>query len=148
MFHIPIGFSVGYISQFKTRIIEGELRYKELDHYLDSLKVKKCVWLSEDASGIVAKVEYDPQTNQMIGIVLPISQTTGFPIPFTFLAGSADEIKTNMDKAMSSLVYVVMAQPLKKGAHPFILQIFGTDNKFKSEHVLKRWKHTVEVLER
>lgn len=139
---------MGYISQFKTRIVEGELRHKELNHYLDSIKAKKCIWLSEDASGIVSKIEYDPQTNQMIGIVLPICHETGFPIPFTYLARSANEIEANVDKPKSAYVYVVMAQPLKEGAHPFILQIFGTDNKFKSENVLKRWKHTVDILER
>lgn len=100
--------------------------------------MRRSVWLSEDASGIVSKVEYDPKTNQMVGLVLPICGKTGIPIPFTYLARSGVEIKTNAEKPKASLVYVVMAQPLRMVAHPFILQIFGTDNKFKSEHVLKR----------
>lgn len=141
-------YLVGYISKFKTRIVEGELRHKELNHYLDTLKLEKIIWLSEDASGIIAKVEYDPETNQMIGITLPMCPNTGFPIPFTYLGRSAEEIHTNIERKKSSLVYVVIAQLLRKGVAPFILQVFGTDNKFKAEHVLKRWKYTVEILER
>jgi len=33
-----------------------------------------------------------------------------------------------------------MAQPLKEGSSPFCLCIFGSDNKFKSIHVQKRWE--------
>lgn len=118
-------------------------------HYLKSLNAEKVVWLSEDATGIVAKIEFDPQSNQMIGLVLPINSTTGLPMPFSFLARSANEIKYNIDKkAKSSLVYIVMAQPLIPKAPPFLLQMFGTDNKFKTQDVLFRWRHTVQELER
>lgn len=41
-----------------------------------------------------------------------------------------------------------MAQPLIEHAPPFVLQVFGTDNKFKSQDVLLRWKETVEELKR
>lgn len=118
-------------------------------HYLESLNAEKIVWLSEDATGLVAKIEFDPQSNQMIGLVLPVNTTTGMPMPYTFLARSATEIKYNIDKkAKSSLVYVIMAQPLIPKAPPFLLQMFGTDNKFKAEDVLLRWKHTEQELKR
>lgn len=80
------------------KIIEGQLRCKELRNYLESLKVEKCVWLSEDASGIVAKIEYDPQTNQMVGLVLPIDSSTGLPIPFTYMSRNDTEIQRNMNQ--------------------------------------------------
>lgn len=139
---------MGYISQHKPRIIEGELRCKELNTYLENLKLEKHVWLSEDATGLVAKVEFDPTTSQMVGLVLPMDQITGMPTAFTYLARSADEIQTNMQKKKSSLVYIVLAQPLKTGVPPFILQIYGTDNKFTTQNVLLRWKHTICELER
>lgn len=139
---------MNYINENKVKIIEGEIRHKELNHYLEALKLRKCVWLSEDATGIVAKIEFDPQSNQMIGLVLPISSTTGMPIPFTYLARNAKEIQTNMNKDKSSLVYVVMAQPLMEGVPPFILQLFGTNNKFVIRNVLHRWKYTEELLRR
>lgn len=137
---------MSYISQNKTKIVEGDLRCNELNQYLEALKAIKCVWLSEDASGIIAKVEFDAQSNQMIGLVLPINPATGMPTPFTYLARNAGEIELNMNKDKSSLVYIIMAQPLMDGVPPFILQLFGTNNKFKSEDVLNRWKYTVEAL--
>lgn len=139
---------MGYVSEYKTRIIEGELRCKELSHYLETIKVRKCVWLSEDASGIIAKVEFDPKTIQMVGIVLPINSNTGMPISFTYLSRTIDEIETSMKKEKSSYIYIVMAQPLKEGIPPFILQMFGTNNKFNAQQVLNRWKLTVAELER
>lgn len=87
-----------YISQNKPKITEGQLRCQELNAYLDGLALHKCVWLSEDATGIVAKVEFDPKTNQMVGLVLPINPTTGMPEAFTFLARNVDEIQLNMRK--------------------------------------------------
>lgn len=64
-----------------------------------------CVWLSEDASSIVLKVEFDPKTYQMVGIVLPFDQTTGMPVSFSFLARNAEEIQSNMKRKMSNSVY-------------------------------------------
>lgn len=106
------------------------------------------MWLSEDATSIVSKIEFDPKTNQMIEIVLPINPNTGIPNAFTYLAESAEEISLNMHKSKSTYVYIVMAQPLALNVPPFILQLFGTDNKFKSPQVLQRWKHTIKELKR
>lgn len=139
---------MGYINQNKSKVIEGELRIKELNHYLDSQKLEKCVWISEDATAIVTKVEYDPKSNQMVGIVLPINSSTGMPIPFSYLATSEAEIYENMDCNKSSNVYVVMAQPITKNVPAFVLQLFGTDNKFETKNVLLRWQHTRAELER
>lgn len=139
-------FAVGYISQNETKIIEGDLRCKELNNYLEILKLKKYVWLSEDATGITSKVEFDSKSNQMVGLVLPISTSSGMPIPFSYLARNAEEIQTNIAKDKSTHVYVVMAQPLMAGVPPFMLQIYGTNNKFKTQDVLRRWKRTVEEL--
>lgn len=140
--------SDGYISQNKPKIIEGKLRCEELHAYLDALKLNKCVWLSEDASGIVPKIEFDSKTNQMVGLVLPMDQNTGMPIAFKYLARNANEIQENMQRKKSTLVYIVLAQPLKKCVPPFILQVFGTDNTFTSNNVLLRWKHTINELKR
>lgn len=123
------------------------MRCQELNAYADGLKLEKHVWLAEDGSGIVSKVEFDPTTNQMVGLVLPIN-TNDMPVTYTYLARNADEIQANMEKSKSSLVYMVLAQPLQKGVPPFILQIYGTDNKFTAQNVLKRWNHTINELER
>lgn len=139
---------MSYVNQHKARIIEGELRIKELSHYLDSLGLEKIVWLGEDASVIVENIEFDPSTNQMIGLVLPTDPVTGMPVPFTYLASNEAEIRKNMQCKKSSNVYMVMAQPVAKNVPAFILQLFGSDNKFKTQDVLLRWKYTRDELER
>lgn len=121
---------VDLISQHKVRIVEGELRCRELSEYLSILKLKPYIWLSEDGSGIISKVEYDPKSNQLIGLVLPTNAQSGMPINFSFMAKSVSDIQKFMKMTTSSLVYVVMAQPLMENVPPFVLQIFGVDNKF------------------
>lgn len=69
------------IDENKTRVVEGKLRCEELYRYLDNLNAVKTVWLSEDATAIVSKATYDPITNQIVGIVLPLNHY-GSPIPF------------------------------------------------------------------
>lgn len=71
------------INDLKTRVVEGELRSKELMKYLDEHKTKKIVWISEDATAIISKIKYDPITNQLVGILLPINKN-GNPIPFRY----------------------------------------------------------------
>lgn len=115
---------------------------------MEILKLPLRVWLSEDATSIVSKIEFDQQTNQMVGIVLPMESSTGMPIAFSNLARDAEEIRMNMQKNKSTAVYIVMAQPLVSNVPPFILMLFGTDNKFKTSQVLLRWKHTIEELNR
>lgn len=83
-----------YLQKNSPEIIEGRCRFKELAQYLQDLGLPKSVWLSEDASGIVAKIEYHPSTNQLIGFVLPMD-ANGIPIPFSYLGRTAEEIENS-----------------------------------------------------
>lgn len=132
----------------KERIIEGELRTEQLVKYLEKTESPKVVFLAEDGSGIVKKVTHDSMSNQLVGLVLPINGTTGMPLTYTYKADSAKNIETHLAQPQSSLVYIITAQPLKKGTPPFILLAFGTDNKFKTDDVLKRWMFTIDELQR
>lgn len=128
------------------KIVEGELRCKELSEYLTKVKAPMKVVLSEDGSGIDPKAEYDASLNEITGPVPPISNSTGMPIPHTFKARSTIEIARHMKKPLSYLVYVVIAQPLKENTPPFVLLMYGTDNKFKAVSVVKRWQFIREKL--
>lgn len=140
--------AVARIQTEKERIIEGELRCTQLVKHLERTGSSMDVFLSEDASGVVRKVVYDSHTNQMIGLVLPFNATNGMPELFSFQATSAEAIKSYMELPQSTLVYIVVAQPLKKKTPPFILQIFGSINKFETSDVLKRWEYTLKELKR
>lgn len=136
------------IKENRKIIEEGKLRCVELKQYLVERKGGFDVWLCEDASGIISKVQYDYTSNQLIGIVLPIDATTGCPKVYPSTTRDADEIKTYMKCAKSTLVYFVMAVPLNETIAPFILQLYGTDNKFNKMDVNKRWNFTIDQLKK
>lgn len=81
-----------------------------------------------------------------MGLVLPFNAADGMPKMFSFEAKSAEEIEKYLKLPQSSLVYIMVAQPLVNGAAPFILQIFGTNNTFKTSDVLSRWACTEAEL--
>lgn len=112
------------------------------------MKTTRFIWLSEDATAVVSKVTYDPSTNQLIGLLLPTDENTGCPKPFSFSAGDAETIKSHLLTERSTTVYLVMAQPLDEEVPPFILQMFGSNNRFDSQDVIRRWKHTEAELEK
>lgn len=139
-------FSVNYILQKKSKIIEGELRCKQLAEYLHKLNAPKEVWISEDASGIITQISFDPSTNQVVGLVLPTDHT-GMPLPYSFCPQTINDIELFIRKnPKSTLVYLVLAQPLVDNVPPFILQCYGTDNTFKTEETILRWKQTRDQL--
>lgn len=125
----------------KEKVIEGALRCTELKAYLEKIGASNTVWLSEDGSGIVKRAVYDVSSNQLVGLNLPLDENSGMPISSTFVARNLGDIEKHMKKPLSSLVYVVMAQPTMLDCRPFILQIFGTNNKFSRSDVLNRWTH-------
>lgn len=127
-------------------MIEGKLRCEELRAYLEKTQCPRCVVLSEDASGLVQRVSYDVHSNLLVGLVLPFNSTNGMPKLFAFEAKSAEEIEKFLKMDQSTLVYIVVAQPLVCGVAPFILQVFGTNNIFKTSDVLKRWAFTETEL--
>lgn len=143
---ILIFFSVKHVHKDKTKIIEGELRIAALKEYLIKTKSPMAVFLSEDGSGIIKKVTYDPTTKQLVGIVLPYKEN-GMPKTMAFIPRSANDIEEYMKLEYSSLVYMIVAHPLSN-APPFILSIFGTNNKFTKSHVLKRWEFIEKELKR
>lgn len=96
--------------------------------------------------GIICKVVYDQTLDQLVGIVLPFDQHTGIPIRYEFTARDEEEIRHFMKHDKSTLVYIVMAIPMKQGIAPFILQMFGTNNKFKTIDVIRRWNFTIHQL--
>lgn len=122
----------------KNVLIEGQLRCNELRQYLIDHKSDMSVFLSEDASGIVKRVTYDPRTQQLVDIVLPLKEN-GMPKTMSFIPRSAEEIQNFMKVEQSTLVYIVVAQPLTPNIPPFIVQVFGTNNKLKKNDVLARW---------
>lgn len=138
-----------YIYKSNCRVMEGILRCNELLLYLKERKLPLVVNLSEDATRIIGRVQYDIHTNQIVGFVPPISKSNGLPIPFSFKARNTEEIVNHFINGTTpaSFVNVIMAQPVTtKNVPSFCLLIFGSDNKYTSEDVSNRWDFIVAEL--
>lgn len=138
-----------YVRKSNCRLQEGILRCHELYLFLTSRNLPLLVSLSEDATRIVGRVQYDATTNQLVGFVLPISSSNGLPIPFIYQGRDANEIAKHFSGAnpIASFVNAVMAQPIP-GGPPFCLLLFGSDNRYTSADVANRWKYIAQELEK
>lgn len=111
-------------------MVEGQLRCRELAEYLQKTNAPKEVWLAEDGSGIISKACFDSASNQIVGLNLPLDLKTVLPIPYTFVPESVEDIEKQMENTKPTHVYVILAQPIKENIPPFVLAIYGTDNRF------------------
>lgn len=138
-----------YVHRSDHAVIEGQLRANELLVYLKERDMPMVVALSEDATSVQNRIQFDSKTNQLIGFVLPTDESNGMPIPFVYKARTATEILEHFAKdiPISYSVNVIMAQPL--GSAPaFCLLVFGSCNKYKAMDVAKRWNYIAKELEK
>lgn len=63
----------------EQKMIEGELRCDQLKSYLRERNLLFIVWISEDVTRITGKIQYNPSTNQLVGLILPLNEH-GMPI--------------------------------------------------------------------
>lgn len=137
-----------FLNRPGNKIVEGVLRCEELLLYLKNNQQKLDVSLSEDATRIENRIQYDRYTNQLVGFVLPTNEHSGLPIPFIYKARSAPEIVHHFSSETPTGNYVntVMAKPI--GSAPaFCLLIFCSDNKYTSFDVSNRWDHITAKLQ-
>jgi hypothetical protein len=125
--------------------MEGELQLEQLNQFLHENHYPKKIWISEDGTKIVDKILYNDRHNNMVGIVLPFDEN-GMPILNQYKVNTALDIKLFMTKEKASILYIVMAKPICKNSKAFCLCYFGTTNKFRTDHVLKRWLFMEEKL--
>lgn len=136
-----------FVQNTHKTVIEGVLRSEELLIYLKERNLDLTVSLSEDATFVVDRVQFDSKRNQLVGLVLPMNQN-GMPIPCVYSAKDTDDIVRHFAKKtpVAKFVITVMAQPI--GNHPaFPLLLFGTDSKFVAEDVSKRWDFINDQLD-
>lgn len=136
-----------FIRKMPGQMVEGCLRTSELLQYLTERDLPLAVAISEDATRITGRIEYDHRTNQISGYVLPINKDTGMPIPYSFPARSRDEILKYFanNTPTAHFVNVIMARPLANYP-PFCLLLYSSDGKYTSEDVDKRWMYIVTEL--
>ena len=123
---------------------EGCFRFDDLLQHIKEHDAPNVVSIGEDATHVIARVDYDSKTDRCVGFVLPVDQD-GLPKVDSFLAVSFEAIEKMFASApIAKYAYVYMAQPLCQSTPPFCLACMGSDNKFSAQHVMLRWKHINE----
>lgn len=137
-----------YIADKGPNISEGFLRTDELLQYLKDRNLPLAVCVSEDVTRTVGKIVYDQSSNKLVGFSLPLNDR-GMPETDSFFARSAFEIEQHFldeDNSISTMAYTIMAQPLAENIPPFTLTLYATDNKFKADSVISRWRFITKEL--
>lgn len=137
-----------YISETNDHVSEGVLRSIELLDYLKTRNLPFVVSLSEDATRISGRIQYDSKSNEIIGFVLPINKQTGMPIAHSFPARNAEEIFSHFKggNSVAHFVNVVMAQPLAD-APAFCVLVYGSDSKYSAEDVINRYCDSSYIID-
>lgn len=138
-----------YIRNASESVVEGHFRAIELRDYLLKRDLPLIVSLSEDATRIDKRVQYDSKTNQILGFAVPLNDKTGMPIPFCFPARNFEEILKHFSNSNNEAGFanIIMAQPMDRVA-PFCLLLFGSDSKYTAENVMSRWMFMIETLKK
>ena len=109
--------------------------------HLLQYKAPNVVSIGEDATRLISRVEWDPESNRCCGFVLPINEK-GLPEIDSILALTFEGMEGMfIDNQISKYAYMYMVQPLMVDCPSFCLMIIGTDNKFTAKSVLLRWQY-------
>lgn len=123
----------------ESQVREGELNIDGVLKYFNSKQLPKIVWLSEDQTKIVERVRYNAVNNTLEGLTYPLNEN-GMPVLNFNLSETALDIKILLSNhSISSLMNIVMIQPMKDGSSAFCLLAYGTSNKFTAADVSRRW---------
>ena len=127
-------------TQYK-HINEGVFRFDDALAHLIRHKAVLNITVSEDATRITSRIDYDVRSDRCIGFVLPLDKN-GLPRTDAYVANSFEDIQDYFHKAaISKYAYVYTIQPLQEGVPSFCLACIGTDNKFTAEEILQRWQY-------
>ena len=90
---------------------EGEFTFYELP---------KVVAIGEDATRLISRVEYDNETNRLVGFVLSCDER-GLPLNDTFIEVSFEAIEQAFEVVdVAKYAFVYMAPPFKEGVPSFV----------------------------
>ncbi len=125
------------IAKFEIPLREGEVGAEILKDYLLKNNLPLVCSIAEDATGVVGRREYSSEWNSVVGCSLPLTRS-GLPDFKMSIVKHAEDIQEVFQQfERSSVVMVIMAQPLGN-VPPIRICSFGTNNKFKSKDVKNR----------
>jgi hypothetical protein len=121
----------------EMRMTESEFRFQLIKEHLKSNKSNH-VFIAEDATSSICRIDYDVTSNSFIGFSSPL--VDGVPQPNYFQTENFDQLElwfNEIDKA--KFINLYMLKSLVLSDPPFILSAYGSNNKTKAIEILKRW---------
>lgn len=144
--NLPSPSTLNRLIAQETIVQEGELNINGLLKYFKEKRLPKVLWISEDQTKIVERVRYNETHNTLQGLVSPLNDN-GMPVVGFNVAETASDIKNLLSKnSVSSLINLVMVQPLLDRSAAFCLLAYGTENRFTARDVFRRWKYIESIL--
>ena len=99
---------------------EGHFRFDELLEHLKNFNTSMVVSIEEDTTQVISRIEYDSETDKLVGFVLPCDQN-GLPICDSFIASSFETMEKYFENAsLAKYAFVFVVQPHTKGFHHFV----------------------------
>ena len=118
--------------------------FDKLSAHLDAYNAPHVISISEDATRVVSRIDYDGNSDSIVGFVLPLGDDS-LPEHGCFDATSFERIEEVFSTAKKSTnAYIYMAQAMSLNVPPFCLAVIGTDNCFDATVVMKRWQYIVQ----
>lgn len=144
--NLPSSATLNRLISRLTSIQEGRVNIDGISEYFEKKGLAKVCWISEDQTKVVERVRYNSKYNTLEGLTSPLDQN-GMPVIGFNIAETATDIKRLLlNYAISSMMNVVMVQPLVDGSSAFCLMAYGTDNRFTATDCLKRWNYIRKTL--
>ena len=120
---------------------EGQFCIDDLLRHLEFYNAPKVVSIGEDATRVIAWIEYDNETNRLVGFVLPCD-SDGLPQCNTFTEDCLQSIENPFRMGtLAKYAFVYMAQTFPQGFPAFCLAYLGTGNKFSPELLFRWWNY-------
>ena len=137
-----------FVATDYSPIHEGCFRFDEIMEHLKAFKCPNIVSVGEDATRVIKKVQYDAETDKLVGFVL-LCDKEGLLLCDSFMATSFESMqKYFSEESIANYAFVYMVQPLTENVPAFCLSCIETDNKFTTELVLKRWQYIYSELKK
>ncbi|CAF5226530.1 unnamed protein product, partial [Rotaria magnacalcarata] len=122
--------------------LEAEFRFNESEIHLNSIQCQY-IFVSEDCSAIIPRIEYDSNLDTFNGFVTPLLE--GVPSENAFKCSVFEQLEDLFETTpQANLVNIHVIQPILDShvnilPAATVLSAYGTDHKITAIDILKRW---------
>lgn len=107
------------------------------------------VIISEDATRISNRVEYDSDSNQLFGLQPELDMITGLTKQNFFKISTPSNFLSMLTEYRSApYLQVVTAKPMTIGSPARIIAVFPTDNRYTTQIVISRWNEFKKLFKK